>query len=82
MLALRDPEVDPEAANGELGSGPRGIADDVAAIGYGSSDCAAVAERIHACLTAPSTGQLDVSHHAVEAISLMVALVGQPGEAA
>jgi hypothetical protein len=82
LLAVRNPSVDPEAGNGEFGIGTDLIAADVAAIGYPGSDCAAVAERIHAYLTASSDGHLDVSHQAIEAISLMLALATQlPGAA-
>lgn len=75
MLAIRNPAVDPDAGNGELAAGPAPIAADLAAIGYGNCDCAGVAARILAYLTAPPDGMLDVSHQAIEAISLMVALV-------
>jgi len=82
LLAVRNPAADPEAGNGEFGTGPERIAGDVAAIGYAGSDCAAVAARILDYLTAPSGGQIDVSHQAIEAISLMVALVNPlPGAA-
>ncbi len=74
LLAVRNPAIDPEAGNGEFGLDPEPIAADVAAIGYGGSDCAAVAARILAYLTPSSHGHLDVSHQEIEAISLMVAL--------
>jgi|GEM_PF-904059 len=82
MLAIRHPVADPESGNGEFGTGTDRIAADVAGIGYGGPDCDLLAARIHAYLTAPSDGRLDVSHQAIEAISLMVALATQlPGAA-